>query len=196
MHIVIRTALFLLLPISLSSCKHSSNPSASLTISPEKDNDYLKILEKYTFKKNIYRNFETKFTVSVSMLTGELRRAIASRHEEIMGAGQNNLAEFSNQTGFFVSLYSPSSENQDLDDTNFWDISLNKNGETYKPVVVKSLTPKKKWQLFFPDVTNWSKEYLLVFDVPTTIGSDHKMLATEKLSLSLNNVDAKLTIQY
>ena len=196
MHIVIHITLLSFLYINFSSCTHSSKTSASISIRPEKDTDYLKVLEKYTFKKNIYKNFETKFTVSVSMLTSELRRSIVNRHETIMGPGQNNLAEFSNQTGFFVSLYSPSAENQDLDDTNFWDISLNKDGETYKPVVVKSLTPKKKWQLFFPDVTNWSKEYLVVFDVPTTIGSDHKMLATEKLSLNLNNIDAKLTITY
>lgn len=196
MHILSHTALLLLLSLGLSSCKHSQESSTSLTLEPKKDSAYLEVLEKYTFKKNVYKNFETKFTISVSILTSELRRALASRHERIMGQEQNNLAEFSNQTGFFVSLYSPSSDNQDLDDTNFWDISLQKDGETYKPIVVKSLSPKNKWRKFFPDVTNWSQEYLVIFDVNTTIGSDHKMLAKEKLILNLNNIDAKLTIKY
>ena len=180
----------------LQGCLRSQGPNISLTLNPSEDSDYLAVYKTYTQREHVYKNFETKFTVSVTMLTSEFRRALAKRHDLVMSQKQDYLADFTNKTGFFISVFSPSSDNLQLDDENYWTISLQKGSETHKPITINSLSPKKKWELFFPDISNWSKEYLVIFDVSTPIGSDHQMVAKEPISLNLNNIEGKIRINY
>lgn len=180
----------------LNGCLRSQGPNISHTLTPNEDSEYLTVYKTYTQKEHVYRNFETKFTVSVTMLSSEFRRALAKRHDQVMSQKQDYLADFTNKTGFFISVFSPSSDNLQLDDENYWTISLQKGSETHKPVTINALAPKKKWELFFPDISNWSKEYLVIFDVSTPIGSDHEMVAKEQISLNLNNIEGKIRINY
>ena len=88
----------------LSSCVSSQEHEIELATTAYKDLNYYDSYTKYTNNYEVIKNFETRYRIHATLLSGEFRQAIAARHQKIFSESQAILSEASDKTGFFVTL--------------------------------------------------------------------------------------------
>lgn len=152
---------FLFLPACLSTID-----STKLQIpSPVADDEaYNKAYGDATVRYDVVHHFETKYKISITYLNDNFRQALATRHENIFHEPQPVLTEASQKTGFFVSIYSQDRALSDLSDPRLWTVQLKVGNSILKPATIKTLSPKERWAAFFPEISLWSNEYVILFD--------------------------------
>lgn len=196
---IAKKTLILLIFIVLSACAHKQKDESKDSISaspiPSLEDSYKTNYDAYTRKAEIVRNFETKMIAQMTLLGTDLRQKIASRYESVFNEAEPILAESSKQTGFFVSLFVPH-QFVDLSDSNIWKIHLTKENQTFLPVVIKKLTPKEKWRIFFPEINSWSRDFLVLFDETTPRGSEKKLLSQDPIELRISSVYGTVTARW
>ena len=161
----IRSALFFLSLSCLPACLSTiDSHKLQSTIPVPRDETYNKVYQESSQQFDFVQNFETKYKVTVSHLTPNLRQAIAARYERIFQEPQPLLTEASQKTAFFVTLYAKNRELTDLTDERLWSLQLRTGTTVLKPSIIKPVKPKDRWQIFFPDINIWSNEYLVIFD--------------------------------
>ena len=85
----------------------------------------------------------------------------------------------------------------DLDDERLWNIQLQQEkGPLLKPDLVRKMKPKERWSPFFPAISKWSKEYLILFDSPTQAISTIDSVRGTNTKLILSNPDAQVKIHW
>ena len=183
------------------SCSHSAKDSGSsvaikLHPSPIEDSSYLEILEKDTRSSEVYDNFETKFHIHATYLSPRFRRAFDKRLTYLMKESPFSLGEASSNTGFFVSIFAPEDKKVDLNNQNLWTISMKNKSKKYFPTVVRALSDKERWKAFFSHVNKWSKEFIIMFDVPSVTPRSPDLVAKDQLELLLSNSDASVTMTW
>ena len=55
-----------------------------------------------------------------------------------------------------------------------WNIYLKVGDKRLKPQLFKRVRPKEKWNQFFPTITFWSHEFLIVFELPESMTDEQK----------------------
>lgn len=194
--LLFKTALFTGLLASNSSCLSTLDDAVELNPSIQNDSSYVTTYRKYTNQYEVIENFETKFVINATHLTSDFRQAIASRHKKVFNDPAPVLAEASNKTGFFVSLYVSNDEREDLRDESLWNITLKEGGVSKGPILVKKLSKKERWKNYFPAVNLWTQEYLVLFDSPSTGSADNKLVDQEEKILHISNRDAKVKMNW
>ena len=137
----------------------------------------------------VVQNFETKQQISATLLTNAFRQSIAQRHKAIYLEAQPVLGEVTDQTGFFVSSFIPGDDLSDLRNSRLWNIVLETPTGTLRPTLIKKLTNKEQWQVFFPKVNLWTEEYLILFAGSSALSND-QLVKKESITLSLANKHA------
>lgn len=152
---------FLFLPACLSTID-----STTLQIPrPVADDEaYNKAYADSTVRYDVIHHFETKYKINITQLNANFREALAKRHEDIFHEPQPVLTEASQQTAFFVSIYSQNRALADINDPRLWTVQLKVGNTMLKPSLIKTLSPKERWAAFFPEISLWSSEYLVLFD--------------------------------
>lgn len=189
----------LILFVFIASCSHSQNDAevlVSLHPSPDQDSSYFNILEKDTRSTEVYDNFETKFHIHATYLSPQFRRAFDKRLASLLKEAPFSLGEASSTTGFFVSIFAPEEKKVDLNNQNLWTISMSNKNKKYFPTVVRSLSDKERWKAFFSHVNKWSKEFIIMFDVPSITPQSPDLVAKEQLRLLLSNSDASVSMTW
>ncbi|MEZ4741732.1 MAG: hypothetical protein R3B45_04680 [Bdellovibrionota bacterium] len=187
---------YALLVCCFSSISCSSGSDVSLNKSVLEDSDYSPIYEKSTHSQEIYKDFESKYRITVTYLSPNFRNAFAKRLKEIFTQEHPTLDEAINKTGFFISIQSPDDKAINLSDTHLWTIFLENQGTRYSPVLVRRIHDKLRWQPFFKDITKWSKEYLILFDLPSITPNDSGMVKVQNLQLTMANADAQVRLNW
>ncbi len=182
--------------VLLAGCVTSIEEAVEINPTAESDGSYYKVYSKYTRDANVFDNFENKYTLTATVLSPEMRSAMASRYERLYKVQQGILEEASSKTGFFVSIFSPERGGLDLDDEVLWTI-LVKIGETpRRPSLVRRLGEKERWRPFFPEVNQWSKEFLVVFDEPLPDLASENLVHKNSISLKFANADASVSLAW
>ncbi|MGE0174268.1 MAG: hypothetical protein AB7T49_15835 [Oligoflexales bacterium] len=172
-------------------CITSVEDEVDLNPSIDEDNEYDDIYKKHTQTNEIIDNFEVRNIITITAVTQEFRNAFAKRHKRLFNEEQPILEEASTKSGFFVSVYANSKVANDLSNTTLWNIQLITGDQTYKPTIVRRLTPKERWTPFFKSISPWSQEYLLIFeDAPAT--SD-RLVNKSQTKLIFSNSNAKIS---
>jgi hypothetical protein len=179
------------LVLTLQGCVASPEDDISFNETYVQDGDYRETHKKYTQEYEVIRDFETRYVVSVTFLSGEFRQAFAKRYQSLFNEKENILESPTDKTGFFVTLYSHSTDLAYLEDERLWNIQLVGPDGVKTPTMTKLLVPKERWSPFFPKISLWSKEYLVLFDGPTA--SSVGMVSKSQTKLIFSNPDAKLT---
>ena len=192
---------FLTLMLGVSvSCAHKEE-SAELKISfpteADRDPKYSEIYEQNTRRESGIKNFETRFKVAATQLGSQFRSALAERYQYVYNEPQPLLSEASNQAGYFVTIYVADENSGDLGNPQIWNIQLKQPSGVLKPSLVKKLRPKEMWRAFFPDISAWSQEYLILFDSPAASQpSDHKLVNQPDNTLILSGPEGQIQFHW
>lgn len=182
---------------SLSACVHSVESGVSVTPAPEEDDQYADALDHATRTKSVYKDFEARFFVTATYLSPEFRVAFQKRLERVYKLGQFEFDKASGKAGFFVALNSPNLDALDLTDPQHWTILLQTPEGGIKPVLIEKLQDKERWRAFFPKaITDWTTDYLVVFDAPSVNPNSPALVEKTPVSLLFANADAQVTLAW
>lgn len=182
----------------ISGC-FTSHSAMEIQNQPEvaEDLNYRIALENATRSANIYENFETKVIIHTTFLSHSFRQEFKNRLKTLYSQSTDQLDEAIDQSGFFVSIFTPDDKESDLDRPHLWAIYLQNGNTRIFPKLIKLLPEKKRWSPFFPYVHKWSKEFLILFSLsPDSIMSDAKLLQNELTSLTFSSSEIKMTIPW
>lgn len=184
----------LLFSLSLTSCISGLGGSITLNPEAEDDVDYAGIYQEETNRYEVIENFETRYQINVTRLSQNFRRAVAKRHEQLFDDTQPLLDSSTNHTGFFVTLYTSGEDLTDLTDKDLWSVYLKLGDHKVKPAMIKRLRSKERWKAYFPTVSIWTEEYLVIFDKNPPASSLDK--GSSELALHIANRDAKIKMTW
>jgi hypothetical protein len=160
----------------LTACV-SENVASDIVPKPSKDSVYFPVLSKYTKSDSVYASLQKVIDISVVKFTEEMKNSYLNRlarirqsnplqpQAEIVGTNVNSFltldfASSGPKIGFLVSVYTPDSSFQELENKNLWNIRYG-NLPVSK---IQKLTDKDVLDAFFPFVNKWSTEYLVIFE--------------------------------
>jgi hypothetical protein len=187
-------SMIIALGLLASGCVTGSDVEVKTSPTVTEDRDYLPVYERFTKHAKVIINLEKRYEVTATLLSPEMRGALATRYERIFKVPQPVLDDASNKTGFFVSLFSPDSRGFDLEDEVLWTVLLESEGGKRKPTLVKRIDEKERWQTFFPSILKWTKEYLVIFDQAVPEVADPSLVKQEQVKLIFANADATVSL--
>lgn len=180
----------------LSQCVTSGEEGVTINPTVYEDDAYEDVYKKNTAQYKVITNFENRYEVYTTYLSQEFRNALGARYQRLFDERQPILEETGNKLGFFVSLYTMNKDVNDLTDQDLWNVILEENGQAKKPVVIKKLSKKERWAPFFPYITPWSKEYLILFEIPASGVPSEDFVKQSKIRLIFTNADGKVAIRW
>jgi hypothetical protein len=184
------------LAILVSGCVSSIESAVDINEPVESDGAYYEAYKKYTQEAKVISNFEHRYSITATVLAPELRSALGKRYESLFKVQQSVLDDASTKSGFFVTIFSPNRAGYDIEDEVHWTI-LMEGGETpRRPTVVRRLDDKERWGPFFPEVNQWSKEYLVVFDESLPDLAAAELVKKNSISLIFANADAQVKLTW
>ena len=130
------------------------------------DSEYFTPFKQATRSVEITENFEKIYDISVTYLSPEFQEAFAKRLNRPGAALPRSLKTASSQMGFLVSVFSPEKDRSDLGDPSLWTLYIDIDGVKKTPRAISKLREKSRWEPYFPYVTSWSVEFLVLFDEP------------------------------
>jgi hypothetical protein len=149
--------------------------SVESSVPPEasQDSQYEPVLSRWTRKATVFSKFQNKVEMSAVLLTDEMRKAVTQRLSRLRGAA-DSISVLSDSSGgvrlgVLVSAFTPESAYANLDDRTLWSLSMRIGPSQLTPMYVRRITDKTLLQAFFPNIHQWSQDYLMVFDFPETI---------------------------
>lgn len=180
--------------LSLSCISPQGGVQSNLTI--KEDKTYFPVYQKHTQKFEVIKNFKTHHIIQVTLLHPEFLKQFSDRYKRLYNDNKPIFEDdFSKKYGFFISAYSHNREISDLADNNYWNIALKDKNKLITPFLVKELTTKEKWKPFFTELTPWSREYLVIFDLPMTYRQSDLMVNPSK-QLFISSSHGKITAKY
>lgn len=193
---MLRAIVTFALPCALLACVTSVEKDVTVHESVPEDSAYSQALDGVTAQFEVIKNFETRYEVQASALTQEFRTALGSRYEKLFNERHPLLSDASDKLAFFVSLYTMNKDVNDLTDEQLWNVQLQNGGALAKPRRIERLSKKERWQPFFPYITPWSKEYLVIFDKPDGGEPSQEFLKKSQIQLILTNADGKVSMNW
>ena len=190
LNILIRLVIFNLAFIMLAGCSHKIS---KVEVRLFNDN-YFDVLDDHNRKANIYDNFGTKYLIQGVYFSSELIEAISVNHKDRFHMPLFDLNQSETSSLFLISIYSP--QGTDLSDKKNWALELNKSGQVYNTYKIKHLTDKEFIRKFYPYANLWSQEYLIEFHTSTVSLDNHNMVKDESVSLTLNNLDLEIKLNW
>jgi hypothetical protein len=179
---------------ALTGCVYSVEDDVDLTPTPDDDREYAAALAKSTQQRTVFKDFETRYTVTATYLSPEFRNAFTKRLERVYRKGEVYFAEADQKAGFFVSIHSPDADRTDLTNPQHWTVLLDSKDGPLKPILVKRINDKERWRAFFDSVTTWTTEYLVVFDAPAVNANSPELVAKTAIALTFANADAQVNL--
>ncbi|MBC7659090.1 MAG: hypothetical protein H7249_05215 [Chitinophagaceae bacterium] len=169
----------------LSGCLSTIDSTHLQTPTPVPDDAaYTKIYDESSQKFDFIDKFVTKYKVHITQLNTTFRQALANRYEKVFFEPQPLLAEASQKTAYFVTIYSSDRHLEDMADQRIWSVQLRTGTSVLKPSAITRVQPKERWQVFFPDINIWSSEYLLLFDQAPAANQPDALNAVSELILA------------
>lgn len=188
---------YFLLSLATTACITSGGAKVSQQPTIKDDKQYHEALTKFSRRVEIVQNFENVANVSVTLLSPGFVESFSNRFQTLFGQDQPFSDNPGERTIFFVSIFAPSRAALELDNASVWSLSLQSGKEVVKPMTIKKLTQKERWQPFFSDVNQWSMEYMVVFDKKLAAGvSNKEMVKSETIQLVLANAQAKVAMDW
>ncbi len=189
---------FLVSQVLLSSCVSNLESDVVLTPTISQDTPYKEALQKATRDRTVFKNFETKAIVHATYLSPEFRAAFAERLNRIFKRSDVHFDDTKDKAAFMVSLEVPGIwyERNDLTDPYQWTITMDSDQGPIRPVMIKRILDKERWRPYFTHVTEWSGEFLVVFDAPSVNPNSDQMVVKTPVKLTIANADAQLNLTW
>jgi hypothetical protein len=159
------------------------------------DSDYAKLIDLYTVKDEKYSGFYSSFQYYSTILNASVLEAqLALKAKDFKWPRENYFAEkekvsesLSRESKFFVSFYSPITENDNLDSNKtIWKLWLEVDGVRYEGIASKAVGILAQHQRLYPYHTRFFTPYVLTFKVPMgkTQATSPKLIITGPIGSS------------
>ena len=180
-----------------SSCVASMDPGVEESHRPYQDKNYYPQYMSATRSADVIHNFALYYRIHASYLYPEFRNALAKRLQDLyMQDTSGAFAEAGGKAGFIVSVYSIDRDTSDLANTNHWTVLLDTKDGPIRPILVKKISDKKRWENFFEAMSPWSTDYLVVFDVVAANPGDAQLVDKPHAKLMIANADSKIQMNW
>lgn len=175
------------LSFSISACVSAYHNPNLPNLTPE--SDYLKSLEDYTVKKQIYDGLYQTMEFTATMLNTKVTRLqvdqsariyqwTESEYQNKKSAAETSLSK---QTEIFMGFFVPERKHDDLHkSTTLWKIFLDVNGKRYEGKATKIKTILADITSLYPHHTRFNTPYKITFAVPASMVEN----AVSKLTLT------------
>lgn len=163
---------------------------------PNEDVEYEPALQAATVSRNLYKDFEARYAVAATYLSPAFRNAFTKRLTRVYKKDQVQFEEAKTKAGFFVSVQMPGEGYTDLENPQHWTVQMETKSGSIRPILVKKLLDKERWRAFFPAVSQWSADYLVIFDAPSVDANSPELVAKTSVSLSLANADGQVVLAW
>lgn len=173
--------------LSVLACE-TTEPKVSTTLYDMRSSyrPYQQVLNRNSRSATVFSNYESLYVLNVAGFTPEFYEAFSNALNERLRSSEM-LKEIKSNSSFFVSIYSPNDEYNDLSNQKLWEFILSVDGKEYKSKLVKKVKDRDAWSPFFTFMNRWSNEFLVVFEIP----EEDKAPEHAKRTLSLSNSKAK-----
>ncbi len=182
--------------LGLTACVYSVEDDVAITPAVSDDEDYSKALAKATKERTVFVNFETRYHVTATYLSPEFLSAFSQRMERVYKKGDAPWQDAKGKAAFFVSVNAPNDDRTDLSNPNHWTVLMAGKDGSIKPIVVKKLSDKERWRAFFFSVTDWTKEYLVIFDAPAVNANSPELVEKTSINLTFANADGQVNLTW
>ncbi|MBP9706319.1 MAG: hypothetical protein KBD78_01655 [Oligoflexales bacterium] len=165
------------------SCVKNVEEGIELKPSVKEDKPYYESYVLHTRQKVVIKDFEKKFSVVATYMSKNFVTSLMERYKNLFKVNETPLEDVNGKLAFFVSFSTPDREYVDMANKKLWRVFSTIDGNNIEPVVLKKIKEKERWQAFYPEITPWSHEYLVIFDhlVPATAGDSADNLGVEFL---------------
>lgn len=176
----------------------ASTGTATANKTLDQDDSYRAAVNTFTERYEVINRFKTDNIIQVTLLHPSLVRRISKRHKELFQDEKEVFPSATDKFSYMVSLYSRDDNASDLKDKNYWNVQIESRGTAHEPVVVQELKEKSRWTPFFPHIKAWSREYLVVFDVPLVgnPGAKAALVKPATTTLKISSATGKIAIPY
>jgi len=182
--------------LAFHSCSHPKQSDVHLHSSAEQDSDYREVHDRFTRQVTVRKNFTIRYTLATTLLSASFRESLAKRYEHLFLDEPPLILETTARTGFFVTMYSPHPTGYYLDDDQLWTVVFtDSNQESHRPISIRRLSQKKRWQPFFTNVHQWSHEYLVIFDADSS-ALEVDFVEKTPMTLTISNADAQVRLTW
>jgi hypothetical protein len=171
----------------VQSCAH---PSGTFQPSPLQDEEYAAVYQTETVSLDLQQDLGRVYKVTATRISPAMRQAMLQRSTRLFQTEHPTLLEKSAGVGFFLSIEAPDREEFELRNPKLWTIFLEMLSTRLSPDRVQKNNDKHVWQNYFPQITNWSQDYVLYFDTQE-LNSD-----SMSMSLILNHGKARTTLAW
>ena len=179
------------------SCVTSADRGVELSEKPHQDKSYYAQYISATRGVDVISNFILKYRVHASYLYPEFRNAIAKRLQELyMQDTSGAFSEAGGKSAFIMTVYGVENDSADLSNSNHWTVLLDSKEGPMRPILIKKITDKRRWQNFFETMSPWSADYLVVFDVPAANPGDAQLVEKPHAKLMIANADSKVQMDW
>ena len=179
------------------SCITSVDRGVELSHTPHQDKNYYPQYMAATRGVDVIQNFVLKYRVHASYLYPEFRTAIAKRLQDLyLQDTSGAFTEAGGKSAFIMTVYSIDTDSADLANTNHWTVLLDSKEGPIRPVLIKKIADKRRWQNFFETMSPWSVDYLVVFDVPAANPGDAQLVEKPHAKLMIANADSKVQMDW
>lgn len=158
-------------------------------------------MRKWSREAHVYESFQKKADATAVLLVDEVRQAYAARWQKLFANAGGRLEGLkSSQVGVFISYFSPNNNESALDDTALWSYGMALGAEKRPAefISVTALPRKELFEPFFPFISRWTNEYLLIFDSQGQAAPEsvEKFTVPSMLSLSLRSPSVALEFRW
>ena len=182
-----------LLAAGTISCVTSIEKDVTVHTSALEDRDYFTAYSEATRSFETIKNFETRHILTVTALRAPFLAAFSARYQRLFHEPQFILTEIGERMGFFVVLYTMDKKINALDDASIWNVEVKQGDKVLRPQLIKKIKQKENWQPFFPQISPWTKEYLVLFG--ESVHQTDKIFAQPKpATILFSNADSTVEI--
>ena len=176
-----------------SSCITSIEKDVAVHASAREDQEYFTAYSAATRSFETIKNFETRHILTVTALQKPFLQAFSARYQRLFQEPQFILSQVGEKMGFFVVLYTQNKNINALDNNTVWNVEVRQGDKVLHPELIKKIKPKERWQPFFPQVSPWTVEYLVLFG--ESVHQTAKAFTDPKsASLIFSNADSTVAI--
>lgn len=167
----------LALSVLASACTTSAPTPDQAPSDLKSEPNYQSVIARHTVFFRKYDGFHESFRAHATLLSPEAREAIVKQRakylewdsQKIQAERDRSAQEMSTQVQFFLQLYTPEVDYNDLGKYNsIWKIYLVIDGHRFEGKVVKVHGKPIEFQAIYPQYDSFSRPYLLTFNVATS----------------------------
>ena len=169
----------------LSACSSKPTKNTSDIKRPSlSDSGYAQLITEKTHNDKKYNGFHNLYEVTATLLTTDIQMAQLDRirfyqswdqrtYQEQRERKQQNMSQ---DLQVFLSYYSPKKELKKLHSGETpWKVYLESNGKRYEGKIKKFINNKAQVNTLYPYHSRWSKGYVAVFKLPTSVSDSGKV---------------------